>query len=77
MRHNGVVSSYTISTDFHGLMGDQRTPNFRVSQCQLLNILPNNLTFMYPLAYNLFVSIALQNDNDSLCFALMYIHFGS
>ena len=28
MRHNDVVSSYTISTGFPRLMNDQRTPTF-------------------------------------------------
>ena len=28
MRHNGMVSGYTISTGFCGLMGDQQTPGF-------------------------------------------------
>ena len=32
--HEGV-SDYTISTGFCGLMGDQRTPDFRASQSEL------------------------------------------
>ena len=41
---------------------------FTTMACQLLNILPNNLTCMYTLAYDLLASIPLQNDNDFIKF---------